>query len=123
MKMMNPEKATAKKIEKIVAQEISKSARMIELFSHGLTVKEIATEMNVRYNFAYNVVSNHVNMNGIELEEVSKDTKKEKIIELYLEGKSNKEISIDLKTNYNYVFNTLKKYKADNPVQEEKAII
>lgn len=109
-------------VTKIVNNEaLSKSARMKELFNLGLEVKEIATLMGVRYNFVYNVVSNYCLTEGLQLETTKKESKKDDIIRLYLEGKSNKEISIELKTNYNYVFNTLKKYKAEHPVEVKEA--
>lgn len=107
-----------KKIEAVLAQEVSKSQKMKDLFDLGLEVKEIGELMGVRYNFAYNVVSNYVNMNGIPVETTKKAGKRDKIVELYLAGKSNKEISIELQTNYNYVFNVLKAYKK---AQEIKA--
>lgn len=110
-------KVTAAAINKVVNNDgASKSSRMKTLFDMGLEVKEIATLMGTRYNFVYNVVSNYCSMNGIELVTTKKESQKDKIVELYWQGKSNKEISIALKTNYNYVFNVLKKYKAEHPV-------
>lgn len=115
MKKLNAVVFTAAQLKKCLADETtSKSAKMKAMFDAGLEIKEIATHMQVRYNFAYNVISNYVNMNKIELEKVSKDNKKEKIIELHLQQKSNKEISIELATNYNYVFNVIKSYKLAN---------
>jgi len=108
-------KGLDKKVQEVLASEASKSAKMKALFDLGLPVKEIAAVMDVRYNFVYNVVSNYCNMNGIQVETTKKEGKKDAIIQLYLAGKSNKEISIELKTNYNYVFNTIKQYKAANP--------
>lgn len=103
--------------QKILNAEGSKSSKMKALFELGVEVKAIAAAMGVRYNFVYNVVSNHCNMNGIQVETQKKEGKKDQIIELYLAGKSNKEISIELKTNYNYVFNTIKHYKKMNNVE------
>lgn len=101
-----------KKVQGIVSDEnMSKSAKMKSLFDLGIPVKEISDIMGTRYNFVYNVVSNYVNMNGIEIEYSKKVSKKDLIVELFNQGKSNKEISIELKVNYNYVFNTLKDYK------------
>lgn len=104
-----------KEVKAVMKQEVSKSQKMKDLFDLGFDIKTIATLMEVRYNFVYNVVSNYVNMNGIEVVKNKAAGKKDGIIELYLAGKSNKEISIELKTNYNYVFNVVKKYKLDNP--------
>lgn len=113
MKKLNVEvKMSQKKVDQIVQDEtLSKSMKMKNLFEMGMEIKEIANLMNVRYNFVYNVISNYVNMNGIETVTNKKEGKKDQIIELFKQGKSNKEISIELKTNYNYVFNTIKQYK------------
>lgn len=114
-------KVTKAMINKVVGDEsLSKSAKMKALFDLGMTVKDIAVTLDVRYNFVYNVISNHVNVNGIQVERTVKTGKKEQIIELFQAGKSNKEISIELKTNYNYVYNTIKTFKASQAEQEAK---
>jgi hypothetical protein len=99
-------------IQKIVTDEsLSKSKKMIAIYLLGVEIKEVAVIMNVRYNFVYNVVSNHCNVTGTKIVTTKKEGKNDLIVAMYLQGKSNKEISIDLKTNYNYVFNTIKQYK------------
>jgi transposase len=99
-------------IQKIVTDEsLSKSKKMIAIYLLGVEIKDVAVIMNVRYNFVYNVVSNHCNVTGTKIVTTKKEGKNDLIVAMYLEGKSNKEISIDLKTNYNYVFNTIKQYK------------
>lgn len=114
MQKLVEKKVTQKQIEKVVNSELSKSKRFIELFELGVEIKEIANIMNVRYNFVYNVISNYVNINdNIQLVEKEKNSKKNQIIELFEQNKTMKEISIDLKTNYNYVFNVIKKYKEE----------
>ena len=97
-------------IKKVVNSEVSKSEKMRRLFDLGLEVKEIANIMGVKYNFVYNVISNYVNIEDIEVIKENKGGKKERIIELFLEGKSNKEISKILRTNYNYVYKVIKEY-------------
>lgn len=114
-------KVSQKKVDQILTGETSKSQKMKDLFELGMEIKEISQLMGVRYNFVYNVISNYVNMNGIAVESTAKAGKKEQIIELYQQGKSNKEISIELKTNYNYVFNVLKEYKNSNEQKESAA--
>lgn len=109
-------KAMENKVKEIVGNEsTSKSAKMRELFNLGLDVKEIATIMNVRYNFVYNVVSNLVIVEGLSVVSNKKESKKDKVIELFQQGKTNKEIAIELKTNYNYVYKIVKEYKDSNP--------
>lgn len=100
-------------VKKIVGnEEMSKSAKMKELFMGGMEIKAIAEALGVRYNFVYNVVSNMVTVEGIAVVKERKAGKKEDIIRLHQEGKTNKEISAELKSNYNYVYNVVKAYKA-----------
>lgn len=102
---MNVEKKVSKKeIELVLNEEISKSKKIIKLFELGIDVKEISILMNIRYNFSYNVISNYVRMNDINVIKEEKDNKKQEIIKLYREGKSNIEICNELKCNYNYVW-------------------
>lgn len=116
--MVINEKAQKTGAEKVLADTTtSKSAKMKSLFDLGYDVKTISEIMQTRYNFVYNVVSNYVNMNKIELVVSEKSGKKDQIIELHKAGKTNKEISIELATNYNYVFNVLKSYKASLPAK------
>lgn len=120
MKIKNENKMTKAAIEKLVKDEaVSKSSKMKQLFSAGMSIKEIATLLDVRYNFVYNVISNYVTVEGVEVETTKKAGKKEAIIELFKQGKSNKEISAELKSNYNYVYNVLKAYK-ETLVEETK---
>lgn len=123
MKKLNVEKMlTAGAVKKIVESDVSKSAKMKALFEGGMELKAIATTLDVRYNFVYNVLSNHININGIEVEKKAAGAgKKDAIIQLHQEGKTNKEISVDLKTNYNYVHQVVKAYKASQVAPEQEA--
>ena len=89
---------------------LSKSKRFIKLYDDGMEIKEIASLCNVRYNFVYNVISNHCRMNDLELRTNTStgSSKKQLILELFNTGKSNTEISKELKTNYNYVYKITK---------------
>lgn len=100
--------SAAKKI--VGNEELSKSSKIKELFELGLEVKEISVLLNIRYNFAYNVISNYVNVNSISVVKEESTSKKDVIISLMLEGKSNIEISKELKVNYNYVYKVIKDY-------------
>ena len=101
---------TNKEITTIINNAASKSKAMIELYNGGLEIKQIATAMQVRYNFVYNVISNHCRMNDIELRtnKGNENSKKVMIEKLFKEGKTNVEISKELKTNYNYVYKITK---------------
>jgi transposase len=113
MKMANVTKIMGtKEIDKVAKDEtLSKSARVKLLFEGGLGVKEIAAAVGIRYNFAYNVISNYVIVNGIEVETEKKATKKDAVWALLDAGKTVKEIAIELKTNYNYVYKLKKEWE------------
>ena len=97
-------------IQTIINNATSKSKAMVELYNEGLDIKQIAQVMDVRYNFVYNVISNHCRMNDIELRtnKGNENSKKVMIEKLFKEGKTNVEISKELKTNYNYVYKITK---------------
>ena len=94
-------------------KEISKSQAMINMYNEGKEIKEIATAMNVRYNFVYNVVSNYCRMHDVELRtnRDKEDSKKSQIVALLQAGKSKTEVAKELKCNYNYVFKIEKEMK------------
>lgn len=127
MKKSNVEKVmSAKAVEKIVKDEaLSKSAKVKALFDGGLEVKEIATALGIRYNFAYNVISNYIIVNEIKVETQRKASKKDAVWAMLDEGKTAKEIAIELKTNYNYVYKLRKEWiaqaAAEVAVDEEAA--
>ena len=113
-------KSLDKEIENILKNvETSKSMKMKQLFLLGLGIKEISVRLNVRYNFVYNVISNYVIVEGISVIQETKENKKDKIVELFNQGKSNKEISITLKTNYNYVYKITKELKQQQLTKKE----
>lgn len=125
MKKLNVTKVLgAKAIEKVVADEaMSKSAKVKALFDGGLDVKEIAAAIGIRYNFAYNVISNYIIVNEIEVEQERKASKKDAVWALLDAGKTAKEIAVELKTNYNYVYKLRKEWltQAAAEVEAEEA--
>lgn len=99
-------------VESILKDEkTTKSSKMKELFGLGLEVKEISEKMGVRYNFVYNVVSNVIIQEGLEVETKRSTSKRDMIKEMFMNGKTSKEISFELKTNINYVYKIVKEYK------------
>ena len=115
---LNVKKVSNTKVQNILKEEGSKSSKIKQLFMGGYTIKEISELVGVRYNFVYNVVSNLVNMEGLEVERTKQTSKKDLVVELFNQGKSLKEISIELKTNYNYVHKIVKEFKQQNIVNE-----
>jgi transposase-like protein len=97
-------------VKGIYDQPISKSAKMKQMFDLGLDVKVIAEIMGVRYNFVYNVVSNYVNIQDIPVSKTAGESKKDTIIQLFLDGKTNKEIAKELKLNYNYIYKVIREF-------------
>ena len=117
-------KGLDKKVEVIMATEGSKSGKMKELFKLGLEVKDIAVMMGVRYNFVYNVVSNLVIVEGIVVENNKVSSKKDAVWALLDLGKTAKEVAVELKTNYNYVYKLRKEWiaKAEAEVKAMEAV-
>lgn len=114
-------KLTKANMEAIVKDEkMSKSEKVRKLFDGGLEVKEIATLLNIRYNFAYNVLQNYVIVNDIQVTKVERETKRDDIVKLLQEGKSLVEVCKATKSNYNYVWKINKELKAEQS-SEKKA--
>lgn len=112
-------------VESILKDEkTTKSSKMKELFGLGLEVKEISEKMGVRYNFVYNVVSNVIIQEGLEVETKRSTSKRDMIKEMFMNGKTSKEISFELKTNINYVYKIVKEYKnsLESKVEEIKVM-
>ena len=107
-------KNTDQEVQVVLNQENSKSQKIKNLFQLGLTIKEVSVIMNVRYNFVYNVISNQVITDGIKIDNTQKINKKDLVREQVTQGKSIKEIAIDLKTNYNYIYKLVKEIKNES---------
>lgn len=101
----------------MVADGVSKSGKMKQLFDLGVEVKDIAKLLGVRYNFVYNVVSNYCIVNEVKVETVKQASKKDDAFGLFDEGKTVKEVAITLKTNYQYIYKLHKEWK-DEVVKE-----
>ena len=95
---------------KIESKEISKSKGIKMLFDCGMEVKEISNGLGIIYNMCYNVISNYVMVNGIEVIKEKKVSKKDLVIELLEKGISNMDICKELKSNYNYVLKVKKEW-------------
>lgn len=98
--------------EEVVAlvenEKVSKSGKIRMFFDAGFTINQIKELVGVRYNFVYNVVQNHVIMNGIEVEKTVRQSKRGEIIKLLESGMSLIEVSRETKGNYNYVWKIAK---------------
>jgi transposase len=105
---------TKEEIEMILHDEsTSKSGKVKALFDLGYEVKDIAAALDIRYNFAYNVVQNYVIVKGIEVETVQRETKKDAVFQLFDEGKNLTQVAKELKTNYNYIWKLHKEWERE----------
>lgn len=110
-----------KKVSEVLDnKESSKSQKIKDLFQLGLELKEIADLIGIRYQFVYNVISNYIIMEELEVDNTKPINKKDLVRDLVRQGKSNKEISVELKTNYNYVYKLVKEIKEEPEFKEVK---
>lgn len=118
-------KITGTEVKTIVGKEISKSAKVRELFDGGLEIKEIAAALEIRYNFAFNVLQNYININDIEVEKSIRSSKRDEIVALLSTGMSLADISKQTKTNYNYIWKINKELKGETtgiPTEVQEAV-
>lgn len=119
MRLKDVVKMEKELVVKVVKDEtLSKSERIRQLFNGGYEVNEIKDLVGVRYNFVYNVVKNHVLMNGLEIEKSERVSRKGDIIELLKSGMTITEVATELKSNYNYIW----KINKENKDEIEKAV-
>lgn len=110
-------------LEGIESKKYSKSSCIKGLFNIGLEVKEISNNLGIIYNMCYNVISNYIVMNGVEVVKEKKIGKKDIIIKMLEEGKTNMEICKELMSNYNYVLKVKKEWLLSKEVKEENKIV
>lgn len=129
MKVQNAvEKMNEQELQAMLADEsMSKSAKVKVLFEQGYTVKEISDMVKIRYNFAYNVIRNHVVVNDVEVVTEKKETKRAGVFKLFDEGKTVGVVSKELKMNYNYVWKLHKEWEREAAkevaAQEAKEVV
>lgn len=112
MKLNVEVKATKEQIEEVVNSEVlTKSGKIKELFNLGLEVKEIAIATGYIYNMCYNVITNYVLTNGLEVIREKKTSKKDVIFQMFEDGKTNMQVAQDTQTNYNYVCKLRREWK------------
>ncbi|MCK9328054.1 MAG: helix-turn-helix domain-containing protein [Bacteroidales bacterium] len=116
------EEQLEERVKVIMETSVSKSQKMKEMFDLGLELKAIASIMGVRYNFVYNVISNYVNINDIPISRSVGESKKDAIIQLFLQGQSNKEIAKALKLNYNYIYKVIRDFGERSATQAREAL-
>jgi len=123
MKVLNAVKVMGtEELAALLADEkTSKSSKVKALFEQGYEVKAISDMVNIRYNFAYNVIKNHIVVNGVEVVTDKKVTKKDGVFAMFDLGKNLTEVSKELKMNYNYVWKLHKEWEI--AVAKEAALV
>lgn len=90
---------------------MSKSAMIRELYQQGKNLSEISQELNIRYQFVYNVVSRLCAKTGEPIRKIKEKSTSQIIREMFDEGKTPGQISKELNLNYVFVYQVVKKYK------------
>lgn len=112
MKLQVEEVATQEQVEAVVNEvALTKSGKIKALFVLGLEVKEIAVKTGYIYNMCYNVVTNYVLTNGLEVIKEKKTSKKDLVFDLFDQGMNNMMVAKETQTNYNYICKLRKEYK------------
>ena len=93
----------------------SKSTMIRSMYHEGLTVAQIAKEMNCNYSFVYGVVKKESDKTGTPMIKTAKGGKSTTIRAMWDEGKSIGEISKELNSNYSYVWTVVEKYRSSDP--------
>ena len=89
----------------------SKSTQIRSLYNEGLTVAQIAKELNCNYSFVYGVVKKECDKTGNPMTHSSKGGKSTMIRNMWDKGMTIGEISKELNSNYSYVWTVVEKYR------------
>lgn len=98
----------AKETQEATAKKDSKSEKIRELYSQGMSISDISRKLNVNYSFAYQVAKRMIELSSsgiaFSTNEPSKPTKADEIRRLWNEGLTIGEIAKKLESNYSYVW-------------------
>jgi hypothetical protein len=97
----------------VEAKDMNKSEKIKALFEGGLEVKQISLLLGIRYNHAYNVIQNHVIVNGIEVikSERAGSPKKAEVVAILENGGKLIDAAKMTKSSYNYVWKVSQELK------------
>jgi len=95
---------------------VNKSKQMREFFEQNdcdVSIREVADEIGVRYQYAYQVIRRYCNKNDVELPTNNSDgeTKADKIRSMWDDDMTIGDIAKELNTNYTYVWSVVDKYR------------
>ena len=91
---------------------MSKSQQMRDMHDQGMTIAEIAKEMNANYSFCYGIIQKYSEKSGKEMNKTVKGGKSTTIRQMYDQGKTIGDIAKELNTNYSYVWTVVEKHRS-----------
>lgn len=95
----------------VVADDLTKSAKMRRLYDLGLDLADIAKTLKVRYQFVWNVID--IYTDGAIRQSAPKATKSAEFRKYFDEGKTCAEIAKITNSNNNFVNSVIKRYKRE----------
>ena len=90
---------------------MSKSEQMRNKHDQGMTIAQIAKEMNCNYSFCYGIIQKHTTKKGTEMNKTVKGGKSTIIRKMYDDGSTIGDIAKELNTNYSYVWSVVEKHR------------
>jgi len=91
---------------------MSKSQQMRDLHDQGMTIAQIAKEMNCNYSFCYGIIQKHTEKCGSNMNKTVKGSKSTTIRTMYGNGSTIGDIAKELNTNYSYVWTVVEKHRS-----------
>jgi len=101
---------------------MTKSAQIREMFKENedITISEIAEELDIRYQYVYQVLRKYCAENDVEMPVNNNgETKADKIRELWDDGMTIGDIAKELETNYTYCWSVVDKYRKDDNGEDD----
>ena len=106
----------------LIDSKVNKSQRIRRLFMAGHDVSAVSKMVEVSYTFAYNIITDMVRVQGLEVVNTRRGgAKTEEITKLLLSGKTKVEVSTITKSPYNAVQRIAKKLAKDQQEELQEA--
>ena len=112
MKLANTTPDPKTRSKTLADTTLNKSQKIRTLFLAGYSVKEIHEDLNIIYNHSYNIVSDLVRCEGLEVVKSVRGGKSKEIKRLLTEGRTPVEVATELKCKVGYVYKIRKDLEA-----------
>jgi len=96
--------------------KISKSDAMRKMHDEGLTVAQIAKQLQANYSFVYSVIKRYREEGAPQRNK--RNTKSEQMRRLYDQGYKVADIAKKMNANYAFVYGVIKRYKEELKKEE-----